>query len=85
MYLIKDKIPQHKDISIIYSREGKLFNLCRLKLKIKSKISTLLEFQYADDNGVASPAETNLQAILQLFDEAYTILRLNANLKKHIL
>jgi len=80
MHLIKDKLPP--GIDIVYRTDGGLFNLSRLRSKNKTSTTSLLDFQYADDNCVSANSEENLQAILQVFQRAYTQLGLDVNLRK---
>ena len=79
-HLIKNDLPP--TIEIVYRTDGKLFNLARLRSKNKISTSSLIEFQYADDNSVAALSEHHLQKILNAFNCVYTKLELTINLKK---
>ena len=62
--------------------DGKLFNLARIKSKTKISTSSLIEFQYADDNSVAALSDNHLQQIVTAFKSAYTKRGLTINSKK---
>ena len=84
LHIIRDDLPPGIEIS--YRMDGKLFNLARLKSTSKTSARSLLEFQYADDNCVATHREDHLQQILNAFHHAYTKLGLSINIKKtHVL
>ena len=59
-------------------------NIYISKHKFNSLISNtaLVEFQYADDNGIAAQSETDLQTILDAFSYAYSKLSLKINATK---
>ena len=62
--------------------DGHLFNLACLRSKTKASNTSLIEFQYADDNSVAALSEEHLQQILDAFNLAYKKLDLTINAKK---
>ena len=80
MFIVAPRIPNQ--IEIRYRIDGKIFNLSRLKAKSKTSKTTIVEVQYADDNGVAALNEADLQTILNAFDYAYSKLGLKINTKK---
>ena len=80
MHLIKDQLPA--GISIAYRMDGGVFNLCRLKARTKIRTTSLIEFQYADDNAICALTEADLQRILNAFADAYTKLGLSINVRK---
>ncbi|XP_032903683.1 protein polyglycylase TTLL10-like [Amblyraja radiata] len=69
IHIIKDDLPP--GIEIVYKTDGRLFNLARLKSKTKTSVSSLIEFQYAD-NCVAALSDNHLQQILTAFNSVYT-------------
>ncbi len=79
-HIIKEDLPP--GIEIVYRTDGGLFNIARLKSKRKTSTSSLIEFQYADDNCVAALSEYHLQQILTAFNHAYLKLGLTVNTKK---
>ena len=79
-HLIKDRLPE--GIEIIYRTDGGLFNLRRLKARTKTRATSLIELQYADDNCVCATSESQLQCILDAFAYAYESLGLSINVRK---
>ena len=80
IHLIKEDLPP--GIELVYRTDGSIFNLARLKATTKTSTSSIVEFQYADDNCVAALSESNLQKILTAFNNAYSRLGLTVNSKK---
>ena len=78
--MIKNDLPSGLDI--VYRTDGRAFNLSRLRLKNRTSVTYLIEFQYADHNCVASTSEDHLQQMLNAFNCAYIHLDLSINLKK---
>jgi hypothetical protein len=69
-------------IEIAFRFDGELFNLWRLSAKTKISKTTVVEFQYADDNAIAAQSEKDLQTVLDAFQFAYTPLGLTINATK---
>lgn len=61
----KDDLPA--TVEFVYTTNGRLFNLARLRFKTKTQVSSLIEFQYADHNSVATLFESLLQQKLNAF------------------
>ena len=78
--IIKDELPP--GVSITYRTDGGVFNLNRLRARTKTSNTSLIEFQYADDNAVCALMEEDLQIILNIFTNAYTKLGLSINARK---
>lgn len=78
--LIKDQLPSGVDIQ--YRLDGKLFNLNRLKAKTKVTPKVIHDLQFADDCCVAAHTASDIQATLDLFNEAYKKLGLSLNIGK---
>ena len=79
-HLIKNDLPP--GIEVVCRIDGKLFNLGHLWSKNKISTSSLIKFQYADDNSVATLSERHLQQILNAFNCVYKKLGLPVNSKK---
>lgn len=80
MHLIREDIPPGVQLS--YRMDGRLFNLNRLRAKTKTSVTSVLELQYADDNTIVAETEVELQAILNIFVEAYSKIGLKLNIQK---
>ena len=63
--LIKDKLLE--GVAVIYRLDKVLFDLKRLRAKIKTSTTSVVELQCADDNCVCATSEENLQTILDAF------------------
>jgi len=80
LHLVRDKLPP--GILMTYRMDGGIFNLSRLKAKTKTKVSSIIELQYADDNAICALKEEDLQIIINAFADAYSKLGLTINVKK---
>ena len=69
-HLIKNRLPEGTEI--IYRTDGGLFNLRKLKARTKTRATSLIKFQYADDNCVCATSESQLQCILDAFAHTST-------------
>eukprot|EP00061_Rhincodon_typus_P008214 g30631.t1 len=69
-------------VDIVYSMDGKLFNLNWLKSKKKTTLISLVQLQYVNDNIISALLENSLQGSLNTFAEVYRRISLSFNLKK---
>ena len=69
-------------IGVKYRTDGSLFNLRRLKAKIKVKVSTIDDFLFADDCAHDAASETNMQHSVAKFVEACNNFVLTISAKK---
>ena len=80
IHLTENNLPP--GIHINYRTDGGVFNLSRLKARTKTRETSIMELQYADDNAICASNEADLQTAITAFSQAYTMLGLEINVKK---
>ena len=80
MHQTTDLLPD--GVGLTYRLDGGVFNIRRLNSRTKTTQTSVVEFQYADDNMVCAQTEADLQNIVTVFAEAYSKMGLTININK---
>lgn len=75
-----ENLPQ--GVKIMYRTDGNLLNINRFWAKRKTSTTSVMEWQYVDDNALVSHSEEDLQCIMDAFGKAYKQLGLALNIEK---
>ena len=81
LHLVSEKLPHGIDMH--FRIDGKLFKLWQLKAKTLTTHMTVLELQYADDNGLVTHTEKDLQADVDALSYACKALGLTLMTRTH--